>query len=314
MLPWLGAAAMAAALLTHSSAFFFLAAFVAILVFGWLAAAVSREEQSGRDFRRAAIPFLVLMIAYIPVMLIVGRYVLENKVAWNPPYGIIASYLFYLNPVFLFFAFAGFLVLHSRARDVAWLLAGLIAVPMALLLYSTTRTLSSVPYILASLLPVAALIGVALDGALTLGSRSGFRWAAVSVILGVFVAQTWDLAHYYLVFNGLKPRWKEAVEFVEERRLAGGSGYAAEGIVAEFYLGRGEAGWLGWDEVNAAPEPGAWYIEYVSLGPMPDDLNARFVELQASTRMEAVFPLHYGAKNRSLVVLRAEPSEPAPEP
>ena len=57
--------------------------------------------------------------------------------------------------------------------------------------------------------------------------------------------------------------------------------------------------------MNAAPEPGAWYIEYLSFGPMPDDLNARYFELAARTSVEAVFPLHYGAKNRTLVVFHA---------
>ena len=314
ILPWAGAAAMAVALLTHSSAVFFLAAFVAVLAFGWIYGHFVTTDRNTSDYRRAAIPFVILLIAYLPVMFTVGRYVMENKVAWNPPYGIIASYLFYLSPVILCFAFAGFLLLHRRAVQVAWLLAGLVAVPMALLLYSTTRTLSSVPYILASLLPVSAFIGVALDGLLDLGDGSRYKWVAISIVAAVFAAQTWDLAHYYMVYNGLKPRWKEAVEFVEERRLPDESVYAAEGIVVEFYMGRGQAGWLGWDEVNAAPEPGAWYIEYESLGPMPHDLNARYVELLPLTRVMATFPLNYGAKNRSLVVMRAEPLKSSPEP
>jgi hypothetical protein len=300
---WSGAGAMALALLTHSSAFFFLAAIVTVLTLGWISGQSDKTEQSPVDYRRAALPFLGLLLAYLPVMFVVGRYVMENKVAWNPPYGIIASYLFYLSPVFLFFALAGFLVLLRRAGDVAWLLVGLIAIPMALLLISTTLTLSSVPYILASLLPVSAFIGVALDEMLNWGDRSRCRTAAIAVVVGIFMAQSWDLAHYYLVYNGLKPRWKEAAAYVAERRDVGEPVYAAEGIVAEFYLGRGRAGWLGWDEVNAAPEPGAWYIEYLSFGPMPDDPNPRYSELMEKVNVEAIFPLHYGAKNRTLVVM-----------
>ena len=307
ILVWLGAAATAVAMATHSSAFFFLAAFVAVLGSGFLASLVGRAERTPRQYLKAGIPFLLLLLAYLPVLFVVGRYIVQNKVAWNPPYGIIASYLFYLNPVFLFFALGGFLILLKRRDELSWLLAGLIVVPLALVLYSTTRTISSASYILATILPVAALFGVAADWLLTAGTDRGHRWATVVIVVGLFVAQSWDLAHYYFVYNGLKPRWKDAMAYVEERRDADDAVYAAEGQVADFYLGSGEAGWLGMDEVNAAPEPGAWYIDFMSMGPMPDDLNPRFRELLGKTRVMKVLPLHYGAKNRTLVIFHAQP-------
>jgi hypothetical protein len=310
-LAWFAAASTGVALATHSSTVFFLVAFVAVLGSGFLASLAGRADGTPRKYLMAGIPFLLLLLAYLPVLSAVGDYVMQNKVAWNPPYGIVASYLFYLNPVFLFVALGGFLIMIQRGNELGWLLAGLILVPLGLILYSTTRTLSSVAYILASVLPVAALVGVAADWLLESGSERGYRWAATAIVVGVFVAQSWELAHYYMVYNGLKPRWKEAMAYVDERRGDGDSVYAAEGQVGEYYLGSGEAGWLGMDEVSAAPEPGAWYIDFMSLGPMPDDMNPRVRLLQEKTRVMAIFPLHYGAKNRTLVVLHAT-ADPEP--
>ena len=306
-LAWLAAASVGAALATHSSAFFFLAAIVAVLGFGFLASLLGWSERPSGDYLRAGVPFLILMIAYLPVLFTVGQYILEVKTAWNPPYGILASYLFYVPPFVVFLALAGFLVLVKRRDELAWLLAGLIVVPFALLVFSTTRTLASAAYILASIIAVAALVGVTADWLLDTGSRATFRWAAVTIVVGIFVAQAWDLAHYYMVYNGLKPRWKDAIAYVEERRQPGESLYASEQWVAEYYLGPHEAGWVGEDELKVAPEPGAWYIAYMSLGPMPYHFSHEYRELSPITRMMTVVPLQYGAKNRDLVVFYAEP-------
>ena len=310
---WLAAASVGVALATHSSAFFFLAAFVAAAGFGTFASLVGWSDRPPRDYLRAGIPFLVLTLIYLPVLFSVGKYVLEVKSAWNPPYGILASYLFYVPPLVALLAIGGFLALLKRHEDLAWLLASLIVVPFALLVYSTTRTLASVPYILASIIAVAALVGVAADWLLEVGSRAQLKWAAAAIVTGIFVAESWDLAHYYTVFNGLKPRWKDAIAYVEERREPGESLYAFERQVAEFYLGRGAAGWVGDDELKAAPEPGAWYIAFMSTGPMPYHRSRAYRELSPVTRLMTVFPLQYGAKNRSLVVFHAEPDPDSEE-
>ena len=56
----------------------------------------------------------------------------------------------------------------------------------------------------------------------------------IAIVVGAFASQPWNLAHYYLVYNGLKPHWRDAVAYVEKRREAEDPVYAAEGIVAEF--------------------------------------------------------------------------------
>ena len=110
-----------------------------------------------------------------------------------------------------------------------------------------------------------------------------------------------------MVYNGLKPRWKDAIEYVEKHRKPSEARYASEGVVAELYVEWDEVGWIGDDELKAAPEPGAWYIAYLSLGPMPYNVSRAYRELQPITRMMNVFPLHYGERNRTMVVFCAEP-------
>jgi 4-amino-4-deoxy-L-arabinose transferase-like glycosyltransferase len=305
---WLAAGAVAIALATHSSTFFFVVAFVTVFSFGFMASLVGRAERPVRDYFTAGLPFLVLMLVYVPVLLNIGDYLLVMKEAWNPPYGILASYLFYVSPIAVFIVIGGFFVLLHRKDELAWLLAGLILIPFAMIVYSTTRTISSAAYILATIIPVAALIGVAADWLLSTSSREQLRWVGMAIVAGIFTYEAWNLAHYYFAYNGLKPRWKDAIEYVEAQRTSGEPLYASEGVVAEFYLGRDEAGWIGKDELAAAPEPGAWYIAYMSLGPMPDDRSLAFRTLLPVTRMMNVFPLQYGAKNRSLVVFYAQPN------
>ena len=69
-------------------------ALVAVLGSGLLASLNPWAERPPGDYLRAGIPFLLPLLAYLPVLFLVGRYVMQLKIARNPSYVIIASFLF----------------------------------------------------------------------------------------------------------------------------------------------------------------------------------------------------------------------------
>ena len=148
---------------------------------------------------------------------------------------------------------------------------------------------------------------MALDWLLAQGTGRPLRLATASIVAGLFLSAAAELAHYYVVYNGFKPRWKEVTQFVADRRSDGEPFYAAEGDVPQFYLGKGEADWIG--RAPETPPPGAWYAVYLGGGFLPGSRSVAYRDLQRKAELIEVFPLQYGAKNRSIAVFHRPAEE-----
>lgn len=314
---------------THASSGFFAGALLVFVVADW---ALSGSESDGRERSLAgesagreeradgrsghrhlwALGGVGLPLAiYGPLYLWVASYLLQNKPAWNPPFNIVGSLVFYVSPLLALFAAAGAARLY-RERDGLWLLLLLLSLlPPILAATAGAFTISSGAYALQALPAIAALTGVAADWLLGEGSWGPGRLAGAAMVAALLLTQVYWLAHYFVVWNGLKPRWSEAVGYVEERREPGEALLASEGDVAQYYAGRGRAEWI--DRFTAATNgtdgggaSGAWFVTYVDGDQRQTPGFGAAAEFRSnvpeSARVEAVFPLHYGAKNRTLVV------------
>jgi 4-amino-4-deoxy-L-arabinose transferase-like glycosyltransferase len=300
---WASAALMLVGLFTHSSTAFYVAAILAFLGVGWLAAMAGEAERRPSVWLRAAIPFAATLAIYLPIFFGLSRYLMANKTAWNPPWNIVGSLIFYLAPWVLLTAFAGVFVLASRRRlHLGILLFFFVAVPAVLVTVASAVTIASAAYCLASLPALAILIGVTADWLLSEADGRLEQYAAIALISGFFLTQGAVLAHYYFVYNGLKPRWAEVTEFVEQRRLPGEEFFASEGDVAQHYVGRGNARWIGQANLDSDPATGAWYAVYLGGGPISTRHGLTFRTLQELGELVEVFPLRYGAKDRTLGV------------
>ena len=321
------AALSLAALFTHSSSGFYVGALLLVVLL-----AVVREVRAARDvasglrsaWPRPAAAGLVLagaLALYLPIYLGVGAYVLETRGAWNPPWNILGSLGFYVTPVVAAFAAGGAFHLWASKRDVALTLVSLAGVPVVLLTVASGITIASAAYCLPSMVAVAMLAGAGADGLLRAASgRRGAFLAAVLVVAGLFLTQSVDLAEYHLFQNGLKPRWSEAARYVEERREPGEPVWAAEGDVARFYLGDDGVHWMGEYRNRseaAADDEAAWFVLYLQSRPELDAMlnpTLRSTDFPPGAEFEALFPVHYGPKNRTLVVLHRERTDRDTEP
>lgn len=321
------AALSLAAMFTHSSSGFYVAA----LLFVVLVVAVREVRAAGglgagleSLWPRPALAGLVLtgvLVAYLPIYFGVGSYVLETRSAWNPPWNILGSLGFYVTPVVIGFAAGGAFHLWARDRRVALTLVSMVLVPVVLLTVASGITIASAAYCLPSMVAVAVLAGAGCDGVLRAASdRQTLVLGAWLVVAALFFSQGEDLVEYYFFQNGLKPRWSEATEYVAERRDPGEVVWAAEGDVAGYYLGSEGVRWMG-DSPRATGadgegRPGAWFVLY--LQPRPD-LGAmtaptlRAAELPTGARFEALFPVRYGPKDRTLVVLHRDGGDGDPD-
>lgn len=300
---WISAALLLLGIFTHSSTAFFLAAFLAFLGTGWLAAMAGEAERRPHVWLRAAIPYGVVLIVCMPVFFGIGRYLLVHKRAWDPPWDIITSLFFYLPPWVLLTVLAGAFVLAAKRQiHLGVLLLFLSFVPAIFVTVSSVITIASVAYCLASLPAMALLIGVVGEWLLDIADGRFQRNAALALIAGFLLAQGMALAQYYSVYNGLKPRWREVSEFVEKQRLDDEEFYAAEGDVAQFYLGRGNARWLGDAHLGTGPEEGAWYAVYMAGDPFTGKKHRQYRVLRDIADLVQVFPAHYGAKDGTLAV------------
>lgn len=301
---WLSAAFATVALFTHSSSMFYLAGFIAFFLVGWLRARSGSGSRPAADFVRAASPFLVALLVYIPVFLGVSRYLLGNKPAWNPPWNILGSLEFYLPAYLVLSGVAGTILLFRNGKDLWLLLSLTVILPILLVTAAAAQTTASAAYCLAILPLLLALVAVSADWILGVARDRGVFLVGVALVVGLFLARGSDLAHYYLVFNGFKPRWHEVSDYVANRMEPEDVFYAVEGNVAQYYLGSEQARWISQDLVNAPLEPGAWYAVYVSGGPFPGDLTDTYSVLAERADLQAIFPLHYGAKDRTIAVFR----------
>ncbi len=308
---WVAMLAFFAALFTHTSAGFVVVALLAFVIASWLYQRLASGQSSASLNRKhllASIALSIPLAVYLPVYVIVGRYLMTAVVAWNPPWNIVGSLAFYVPPYLAMAALAGAAFL-LRERDSMWfLLMCMVVVPMVLVIIASTLTIASAVYALSSLLAVAILVGVACDRLLKVGSSSGLLVPVGLAISGIFLQQIYDLAHYHTFYNGLKPRWREVSMLVGERRREGDVFLAEEADVARFYLGRDEADWFGsYEEPIANGEfptaelTGVWYAFYVGdpilrVGP------GTLARIRANADLVALFPLHYGAKDRTIAV------------
>jgi hypothetical protein len=252
---------------------------------------------------KASIPYLLAIAIYLPIFFGLSRYLMANKTAWNPPWNIVGSLVFYLAPWVLLTALAGVFVLASRRKlHLGILLLFFVAVPMVLVTVASAVTIASAAYCLASLPALAILIGVTADWLLSGADGRLDRYAACALISGFFLTQGAVLAHYYFVYNGLKPRWDDVTSFVEQRRQPGEEFFASEGDVAQYYVGKGNARWIGKANLGSAPVAGAWYAVYLGGGPFSSKHGASFRTLQGHGDLVEIFPVRYGAKDRTLAV------------
>lgn len=321
------AALLVAALFTHSSAGFVLAGVVTFLAADWFLARTTDadgRETPGDDRRRRRVVALaacaLVLVVYLPVYLQVGSYLLENKRAWNPPYNIFGSLAFYVSPVIALYGLAGVGCLRSEDDDL-WLLLLCVAVLPPLLASTAGEfTISTGAYALPALLAVAALVGVATDRLLAGGVAKRSALVGAALVAVPFLSEAYALTHYYTVWNGLKPQWSEAVAYVERHRQPGEDFWAAEGDVAQYYAGRAAADWIGRydggedaDATGRRRGSGDWFAVYLDPSPGPlaagDALAGGRVPSGAS--VEAVFPLHYGAKDRTIVVYHLSDAQAA---
>jgi 4-amino-4-deoxy-L-arabinose transferase-like glycosyltransferase len=300
---WGSAAFLLGGLFTHSSTAFYLAAILAFLGVGWLAAMAGESARKPSVWLKAAIPYAVAIAIYLPVFFGIGSYLVENKEAWNPPWNIVGSLLFYMPPWVLLTGLAGAFVLASRRQiPLAVLLLFVIAIPAFLVTVSSALTIASAAYCLAALPALAILVGTTGDWLVSEAGEKLKHYAAYALIVGFFLTQGAELAHYYLVYNGLKPRWSEAAAFVEQRRLPKEEFFATEGDVAQYYVGRGNARWIGQANLDEEPATGAWYAVYMGGGPFSVGHGKDFRTLLPLGHLEEIYPLSYGAKDRTLVV------------
>jgi len=302
---WVSASLLLLGVITHSSTAFFLAAFLAFFATGWLAAMAGEAESRPKVWLKSAIPYAVALILCLPILVGVIRDHIANKAAWNPPWNIVGSLLFYLPPWILLTALAGAFVLASRRQIyLGVLLLFLFLIPAILVTITAAITMASAAYCVASLPALAVLIGIVGDWLFDSAEGRYQRHAVLALVAGFFLAQGAVLAHYYLVYNGLKPRWKEVSEFVEQRRVPGEEFFAAEGDVVQFYLGRGNARWLGDAHLDADPTGGAWYAVNTAEQSLTRQTGRQYRILLRTADLIQVFPVHYGAKDRALAVFR----------
>lgn len=302
---------------THASSGFFAAGLLAFIAADWALTSRQRGAETGMSPGRRRLWALggigLALAVYLPLYLWVASYLLENKRAWNPPFNIFGSLAFYVSPLLALFGVAGVASLYRR-RDDLWLLLLLLALlPPALATAAGAFTISSGAYALQALPPVAALAGVAGDRLLGSGEWEVPRVVGVAMVAALILTQGYSLAHYYASWHGLKPRWSEAIGYVEQRREPGENLFASEGDVAQYYAGRGRAEWLDRystsgdrDGSTSEAASGTWFVTYLDPDKRQTPGMGPGAKLRSGVpdgaRAEAVYPLHYGAKNRTLVV------------
>lgn len=302
LLVWTSAVSLLAAVFTHSSSVFFVGTFLVFLGIDWMWPVHSGSRRPRREYLLAAIPIVAVLLAYMPVFLGIGNYLIENKIPWNPPWNIVGSLAFYIMPTMAGASLAGIVILRREGAEWWALPPLLVIVPTVLILVSSMFTIASAAYLLSFLPFGIALAATTLQRIVEWSTPRGMRLAAVLLVAGIVLARGYELAHYYTVYNGFKPRWKDATEYVLERKEPGESFYASEGDVPEFYGGRGVARWISDATMSSAPEPGAWYAVYSAGVPFRHDVSPRYREISRVADLVEVFPVQYGAKNRTIAV------------
>ena len=309
---------MALALGVHSSAAFFLAgmlAFVGLHWLVWLKQTYARDRKLIDQRHLYALGALaVVLIAYVPVTMTLGSYLAATTVPWNSLSNLIGSLVFYIPPYLALAALAGAWLMTANGDDLGLLLLSLIVVPVVLIIAASRVTIAGSPYVLASIVPVVMLAGVAFDRLLTLSNSGATRLAIGVVGAGVLFSQLFDLSLYHLKYNGTRARWREAAAFVKAHRQPTDLVVAAEGDVMNYYLQDPTVKWL--DGVQAQIDrgtfpppnsPGIWYVIYTADEPLfASDREARG-RIIGSKELRDLLPLNYGPKDRTIGVFYEPP-------
>ena len=304
---------IAAALSVHATAVFYLAAMLTFVVGSWLFWMTRRRAPRGPIFeRRHTVAFAMLgvvLAAYVPISLSISTYLAANTAPWNPLSNLIGSLVFYVPPYIALVGGAGFAFLWNDRDDLGFLLLSLVVVPIVLVALASRVTIASAPYVLASLPPLALLTGLAIDRLLTLAGTLRAGVAVALVIAGLFGSQLFELALYHSKYRGLKPRWREAVEYVRAHRQPGDVIVAAEADVVHHYLGSGDVRWYAAVEKELqegghpfATATGVWFLVYTADEPLFEEFESARTRIVGSKPLELLLPTHYGAKDRTLGV------------
>lgn len=301
---WVSAAFLAAAIFTHSSTTFFAGTLLVALAAEWWSSRRSESRRGAGDYLKAGLPIALVLLVYLPIFVGVGSYLLENKPPWNPGWNILGSLAFYIMPPLACSALAGIFIGWKEKQDWRLLFPLLVTVPLLLLVISTSFTIASAAYLLSMLPFVVALASFALVRVVDWASDRELLWAGLAIVAGVVLARGYELAHYYTVYNGFKARWEEVTRYVEDRRQSGESFYASTGDVVEFYAGRGSAQWINDVTLARAPEAGAWYAVYSAGVPFRHDVSPRYRQISEFAELRAIFPVQYGAKDRTIAVFQ----------
>ncbi|MCE9602552.1 MAG: glycosyltransferase family 39 protein [Gemmatimonadetes bacterium] len=322
---WWGAvlapAALLAALFTHSSAGFYLAAMMAF-VGGSLLWSLLRSPAGGPSPRHHLLALSALTIAlvvYLPAYLSVGKYLLGNVAPWNPAWNIVGSLAFYVPSALAVFAVAGLAFLAAERDSTGWLYASCLVVPILLLTFASNFTTASAAYYLPSLLIIALLAGVAGDRLLRAVPASGSaatRLAVALVVAAVLAGEAMELALYHTYYRGLKPRWADASHYLESHRQPGDLILAAEADVVAYYLGSHDG--IGWVDkytqdlsspgVPRRPGGGVWYAVYTSTGSVLALPESATRHLEAKAVLKRVFQMSYGPKDRTIALFYEAPA------
>jgi len=312
------------ALFVHSSSGFYVVAVIAFLAVGYLRDELRPEGRhwTRAPYIRALLAYGAVLLLYLPIYVVVGSYLLQERTAWNPPWNIVGSLAFYLPPWLTLPALAGATFLAAE-RDRRWLLmVSLIVVPPTLLTAASAVTIASAAYCLASVVAIAVLVGVAADRLLERCHPGLQRIAAALVVSGVFLGLCYDLAMYDTSYNRLRPRWHDAARYIAGHRTAGEPVWAEEGDVMQYYLGRNGVDWLSRLVERRSDEPlgeacatGSWFVVHLTDSPILQLPTVFLRQLQAEARLARLLPAHYGPKDRTLAVFylpcRPEAADPS---
>ncbi len=309
---WFCVGLLLLALFVHSSSGFYVVALLAFVGVSWF-----YRTSDGRDVDRtvrrrhvvAGLGLLGVLAIYSPVYLSVARYLVDNKVAWNPPWNIVGSLAFYVPPHLALPALAGVAFLKRERDDLSFFFLCLLVIPMCLAVIASFFTIASAAYSFSALLAVAALVGVTSDRLLRLTEGKFLSLALGILVAGIYFGEAYDLAHYHTFYNGLKPRWRDVAAFVDRESGPGSLVLASEGDVMQYYLGRDRADWFGKYE-DRIGTPGSlprgasdvWYAIYVGDSAINKTSPSALHYLFNETRLAGLFPLHYGAKDRTIAV------------
>jgi uncharacterized membrane protein len=298
------------ALGVHSSSVFFLLALLAFVlgsaVVGWL----RRDGGALLDarHRRAFISLAAALVVFIPISVWVGTYLVETTPPWNPLWNLLGGIAFYIPPYLALAATAGAAFLLYEKNDLGAILLVAMVVPIVLLAIASRVTIAGAPYVLALVIPVAWLVGLALDRILKLAEATA-RWAGVLLVSGLLLAQAGDLVLYHTVYHGLKPRWREAAAFVRANERPGDVVVAAEADVMQFYNSHEQVKWYSAVRLDLAdgrfPPPGTegvWYVIYTADEPLSLEWRGARGLVLGRADLRTLLPLHYGPKDRTLGV------------